>query len=319
MLKFKKYKYIITLLFSYLLFTYVCYFDLNHKKNIKVALCTMGKKENLYAREFMEYYILLGVDHIFIYDNNDPFTEKIQDTLDTKYKNKVTFYETLKLNISNQAQAFTNCYKTNYNKFDWFIMADMDEYLHIINDNLKNYLNQKIFGKCDFIKIHWANSLDNNLLYYDSRPLFKRFKKPYIKSKFIKTIIRGNISNLKYWVHSPYFSPIKNVTCTNDGKIIKYSFMNFQSIEKININKAYFIHFRFKSTEELINKFKRGYSYWYGNNTKKVLLSKIAEYFQENGLTLEKINLIERELKLNLSHYKNIIKNKIIKKDILKI
>ena len=34
--------------------------------NIKVALCTMGKYENFYANEFVEYYIKLGIDHLYI-------------------------------------------------------------------------------------------------------------------------------------------------------------------------------------------------------------------------------------------------------------
>ena len=109
----------------------------------------------------------------------------------------------------------------------------MDEYLYIINDTLKSYLNDKIFDKCDFIKIHWADSQDKNLIHYDPRPLFERFKKPYILSKYIKSIIRGNIPNLKNWVHSPYFSPVKNVTCTNDGKIINYKNINFHSMKGV--------------------------------------------------------------------------------------
>ena len=83
------------------------------KDNIKIALCTMGKKENLYAREFMDYYIKLGVDHMFIYDNNDPLTEKIEDVLDKKYREKITFYQTKNLNISFQKEAFTDCYNNN--------------------------------------------------------------------------------------------------------------------------------------------------------------------------------------------------------------
>ena len=31
----------------------------------------MGKGENLYVNEFIDYYMNLGVDHIFIYDDND--------------------------------------------------------------------------------------------------------------------------------------------------------------------------------------------------------------------------------------------------------
>ena len=39
-----------------------------------------------------------------------------------------------------------------------------------------------------------------------------------------------------------------------------YKNMNFESLEPININRAYIIHFQFKSTEEFVNKFKRGYN-----------------------------------------------------------
>jgi len=301
---------------------YLCYpekiWKPNYKnKNIKVALCTMGKKENLYAREFMNYYMNLGVDHMFIYDNNFPLTEKIEDVLDKKYKKKITFFETQNLNISCQKEAFTNCYENNKNDYDWFIMVDMDEYLYIINDSLKNYLNNEVFNKCDFIKIHWMNSRDNNLLHYKPRPLFKRFKKPYIKSIYIKSIIRGNISNLKYWVHSPYFSPFKNVTCTNDGNIINYTNINFESIDNININKSYIIHFRFKSTEEFIAKYKRGYSNWHGNEINEVMKERLSTYFKENGITLKKIDYIEKELKLNLTSFKKEIGSKVLKTNII--
>ena len=262
--------------------------------DIKVALCTMGKMENLYVKEFVDYYIKIGVDHLFIYDDNDPNTEKISDIINDTYKNFVTIYENIKDTIKNQLIAFTNCYHNNLYKYDWFIMLDMDEYLYIVNDSLKNYLSNSIFDKCDFIKINWVFPKDNNLIYYDPRPLSVRFKGPYIKSIFIKSIIRGNISELKYWVHSPYISPKRNITCNNEGKQIIYRNINFESLTPISIKKAYIIHYRFKSTEEFINKYKRGYKNWFKNET-KILLSKMKEYFTETELTLEKLNYIEKE------------------------
>ena len=302
-------KIIIIVIFIFSIFLRISnlYDFIKKNRNIKVALCTMGKNENLYAKEFMEYYMKLGVDHLFIYDNNEPFSEKIEDTMNNKYKEKITFLETHSLNISHQKEAFTDCYKNNFKKYDWFIMVDMDEYLYIVKDTLKDYLSNRIFDKCDFIKIHWANTQDNNLLHYDKRSLFERFKKPYIKSIFIKTIIRGNIPNLKYKVHSPYYSPIRNVTCTNEGKIINYSNINFEYINEINTKKSYLIHFRFKSTEEFITKCKRGYSNWYGNRTNITLKNRLSSYFEENKITKDKINYIEKELKLNLSFYRKKI------------
>ena len=123
----------------------------------------------------------------------------------------------------------------------------------------------------------------------------------------MNSIIRGNIPNLKYKVHSPYYSPIRNVTCTNEGKIINYSNINFEYINEINTKKSYLIHFRFKSTEEFITKCKRGYSNWYGNRTNITLKNRLSSYFEENKITKDKINYIEKELKLNLSFYRKKI------------
>ena len=189
-------------------------------KNVTIAICTMGRMENLYVKEFIDYYLKMGIDHIFIYDNNEPNTEKISEITNQNYLQNVTIYETKKYRIFNQSAAFSQCYKNNLNQFDWFLMIDMDEFLYIIDDTLKDYLNNKRFKKCDFIKVHWVIPTDNDLMYYDPRPLLERFKPPYIKSPYIKSIIRGNISDLKYWVHSPYSSPTKKRTCNNVGKIV---------------------------------------------------------------------------------------------------
>jgi hypothetical protein len=169
----------------------------------------MGQKENLYVKEFINYYFKLGIDKIFIIDDNDKNTEQISDMIDSKFKHFVKIYKSKKLKLFNQSKQFTFCYTKNKIKFDWIIMVDMDEYLYIKNDKLKNYLLKPVFKKCDFIKIHRVIANDNNHLHYENMPLFERFKGPYKKDIFIKSIIKGNIPNLKYQVHSPYFSPIK--------------------------------------------------------------------------------------------------------------
>ena len=111
----------------------------------------------------------------------------------------MTVYEAKKFHLINQSIVFSECYNNNNNKkFDWFLMVDMDEFLYIVDETLKEYLTNRRFNKCDFIKFNWVFTTDNDLLNYDSRPLFERFKPTFIKSEFIKSIIRGNISNLKY-------------------------------------------------------------------------------------------------------------------------
>ena len=276
---------------------------INKKKNLKIALCTMGKQENLYVKEFVNYYINLGIDKIFIFDDNDINTEKISDMIEFKYKKYIKIYKPKELKLFRQSQQFTFCYTKNKNKFDWILMVDMDEYLYIKKDKLiKNYLSRPVFNKCDFIKFHWMLPNDNNYLYYENKSLFKRFKGPYKRSIFVKSIIRGNIPKLKYMVHSPSISPLRNSSCNNIGKKINNNKINLEFIKNINIKAAFIIHFKYKSTEEYILKIKRGYH----NLLKSFILeTKIKSYLKDNKITKEKLQFIEKELKINLSKYKN--------------
>ena len=173
-----------------------------------------------------------------------------------------------------------------------------------MNDNLKSYLYRPIFKNCDIINFHWVLATDNNLLYYDQRPLFERFKKPYIESSFVKSMVRGDIQNLRYSVHSPSFSPERNITCNNEGKKIDTKILEIEYVNPISIKNAYLIHFRYKSTEEFIKKYKRGYSNWFGDRINSFLYGNLKEYFQINQLTLDKINLIEKELNISLTEFK---------------
>ena len=84
--------------------------------------------------------------------------------------------------------------------------------------------------------------------------------------------------------------------------------INFEFIKSINIEKAYIIHFKFKSTEEFIRKYKRGYKKWFGNQTEWWKEQNIIKYFKYNKITKAKIEYLEKELKLNLSKYKKLIK-----------
>lgn len=283
------------IIFNFLFLLNSLYFHFPDTKNniqIKIALCTMAKKENLYIKEFVDYYIKLGFSKIFIYDNNDPNDEKISDVIDIKkYKDHVIIYENR--NITNQSAAYTICYNNNKELFNWIFMIDIDEYLIIKNNNLINYLSNKIFEKCDFIKIHWFVPTDNNKLHYKNRPLLKRFKGPYLRDTHVKSFVKGNISRLKYDIHTPTESPERNISCNNAGQIINYNKVHIQDVFEINYDMAYIIHFKYKSSEEYIKKYKRGYSNWFDKN---FLPMRIEEYFQDNKITLEKIKYFEKEL-----------------------
>ena len=85
--------------------------------NIKVCLCAIGKKENLYAEEFIDYYIKLGYDKIFIYDNNDKDDEHFEDVLQKQIANnfvKIIDYRGYRGKRNKpQYDSYLDCYKRN--------------------------------------------------------------------------------------------------------------------------------------------------------------------------------------------------------------
>lgn len=106
---------ILFLIIKFFLIILICIniFFINTKYKIKVCICTIGKLENLYIREFIEYYNKLGVDKIIIYDNNEingeHFETVIYDYIMRNYVSIINFRGYLKPQI----KMMKSCYKRN--------------------------------------------------------------------------------------------------------------------------------------------------------------------------------------------------------------
>ncbi len=48
---------------------------------MKTALVAIGRRENQYAREWVEHYLNIGFNHIFICDNNRYLEERFEDVI----------------------------------------------------------------------------------------------------------------------------------------------------------------------------------------------------------------------------------------------
>ena len=271
---------------------------LSNLKLIKVCLCTIGKKENKYASEYVEYYKNYGVDKIFIYDNNDINGELFENVL-SDYISK-GFVEIINYRglLHPQLKMLNDCYNKNYQKYDWFIMFDMDEYINLKNyTNIKNYLNSGKFKNCQVIYFSRAFHTDNNQIYYRNRSLFERFPKSIYNVFSVKPILRGHIINAKI----------------NDNHLINKQYQRCYSFGQKYIKnydfKNYFIeHFYFKSTEEFIEKMIKGDVYY--NNTFDIQRNKLLYYLNSNNMTKEKINYKKKKTGIKLSDFKNITMNK---------
>ena len=301
--KTKKYIYIFFFFLFLIIINKNYYF--NQKQRIQICLCTLGKEENKYVREFINHYIKYGVDKIFIYDNNDINGESFDIVIDDYIQNKSV--EVLNYRGINKVQLKTmnHCYKNNFLKYDWIIFYDMDEFIYLKNVfNLKKFLNKPIFNYCDYIRLNNIYHSDNNNLYYINKTLSERFPEIILNMKKypIKTILKGNITGIKITnVH--FLSQNKKIkACNGFGNLVKK--INLYA-DKVDNKNNYINHYCFKSTEEFISKIKRG-SAVYG--LKKRMLIKIKFYFAFNKITLKKINYIEKSTGINLDIYRNKLK-----------
>ena len=89
----------------------------------------IGKLENRYARELVEYYLSMGVEQFYFGDDNEVGTEQLSDVLqDYIDKKKVNIYKIRQFNMSQQA-LFENVFLKIKHKCDWIFFYDFDEYL----------------------------------------------------------------------------------------------------------------------------------------------------------------------------------------------
>jgi len=243
---------------------------------MKVAVCCIIKLENLYIEEFILHYKSIGIDHIFIYDNNDINDEDPNNICKKYIKNGLVSI----INYRDQQKypmgqglisAFNDCWINNRNNYDWILFCDNDEFLNFndkYENNIKKYLADECFNNVDIIKINWKCYDDNNLIYYENKPLKERFThlcwdNPYSfdENTHIKSLCNCHSTKKFIWdsnsaAHSPNtFLDNTLIISDNSGKIIKkyVDYIYNQQINYINYDKAWLDHYRLKTIDEYIN------------------------------------------------------------------
>lgn len=145
----------------------------------KLAICAIEKLENLYLREWVEYYYNMGIDNIILYDNNDLDGEYPHWVIGDYISNGFVKYENVRGKHRYQLDAYNDCY-LKYNKdYEWIGFLDIDEFWYL-NDSLriKDFFNDERFPDCCGVFVNWLCYGDNDLLHYDGRKIQERFTVP---------------------------------------------------------------------------------------------------------------------------------------------
>ena len=284
-------------------------------KNTKVCICTPVKNENRYIKEYVEHYKKYGTDKIFLYDNNDVDGERLETAIGEYIEKGLVEVFDYRGKVGQFYHILNDCYKRNYQIYDWLIYFEVDEFIHLSNySNIKLYLQRDAFKNCEIIHLNWIYHTDNNLIYYDNRPLHIRFPEvePNARNNVknskncVKSILRGHIPNIVINCAHKLTKKLKGCNGFGDPEVI-HGIHTLNSDFRFN----YIDHYYSKSLKEFVEKLNKGDCLKGQSDLYKIM--KIKCYFRKNKLTLEKINFIENHTKLDLTQFKVKLRKKIYK------
>ena len=305
-----------------------CFINKNYckeyrKKILNILLCSIIKDENIYLRQFIDYYFDIGVNKVIILDNNninngEIIEDVIKDYIDSGFVEIINIRNKTKF----QTKGYTIVYKKYHLNYDWLLFFDVDEYLIIPKyNNIHDFLNENKYYDYDIIHVSWVYFDDNDLIYYDNRTLLERFTRPrhLYNKKFntldihIKSIIKNGFINF-IWEGNSH-TPKGNFKCCDvNGINIKNNYLLYKNPAIIgNLTIPYIKHFLFKSVEEYFSKkLPRGSATGLGGNKYENIASKV-NFFNNNIYNKEKElitnSLIKKFLdKKYKSNIANIIK-----------
>jgi hypothetical protein len=215
-----------------------------------LSLCLFVKNET-YLEEFIIYYKILGVEHFYIYDNES--SHPIRDRLNNhNYSDYITFIDFC--GEYQQLNAYNHCLTHFGNETEWLIVVDSDEYILPKKCwSIRDFVN--LYEDYGAIGINWVIFGSN---YHDIKPngyLIENYIRCSNKQdEQIKCILKPSRCTKFITVHHPevidpslFIDPHKN--------ILEWFRNNNYTTDIIQIN-----HYRYKSLEDSLEKYKRGYA-----------------------------------------------------------
>lgn len=149
-----------------------------------VCLCGIFKNEAKFLDEWIQFHLVIGIDHFYLYNNNSddnyaeilkPYIEKgIVDLIDWPFNHS-------------QMDAYKECYDKHRNDTNWLTFIDVDEFIcPIATEDIKSWLAS--YKNYPGVAVYWKQFGSNGKLFHDNNELVieqytQCWPKPSIYSK----------------------------------------------------------------------------------------------------------------------------------------
>ena len=301
-----KNKFIKVLIENLLNLPYRMYFHLralvkSKNKNSKkyyVSICAIFKNESKYLFEWIEYHKILGVDHIYLYDNNseDNFYEIIDPYISEGFITLKSWPME-----HGQMEAYSDCYNLNKDETQWLALIDLDEFICPYEEtDIKNWLIE--FEAYPAVILYWQMFGTNGKIKPDYEKLvIEQYTNSWLKLDGVGKVIINTDKNFeptRLYHHHIYFR-------------YKLLFFNIK-VPMINEHKK-FIFFPqiYKAPEKNTIQLNHYWSKSFGEYSAKI--NKGDVFSNENFKTRQNLDFFFWH------EHKNISENKIIWRFLIKL
>ena len=270
----------------------------------KLVVITLIKNEASYILEFVDYYTKIGVDKIYIYD--DESTDNVKNIL-TPYKN-VIYNKIIRRNKNDQTKFINRWghyehFKKNYaDECDWVLCVDCDEFLTFTsktNLSIKNMLESYDKLNIHSILINFNNFLpikNENINSSSIMQFTKSIKiekdtydlnyKSLVKVKYIDFDLITNNHCIPIITDKYYSSNCKEIKYINKTLLIPHKNEFKLFFIKTNDQFLKLNHYKFRNWKNKINNYKfNTWNKYYNNKTLKNMLNnknyKIDNFLKE--------------------------------------
>lgn len=271
-------------------------------KKYYLSFCSIFKNEAPYMKEWIEYHLLVGVDHFYLYNNNstDNYQEVLQPYID---KGIVTLTEWPE--VPGQITAFKHCYENYRQESNWMCFPDLDEFICPLEHNsIPEWL--KRFKRYPLVMVYWRmfgtsgllEHNNNRLLieqYFNSWPKLTSLGKLFLNTEY--EIGYYKVDMMHYFLAK--WNKLKIPPINQFGHFVLFGIHRHHKKVDIQMN-----HYWSKAYSNYEAKHKRGSACW-GKSWKT--FDKFVEYEQHNTSSDYAIYrfLIQLKLKMTGNYPKN--------------
>lgn len=260
----------------------------NHKKHrYEIAVQCFARQEEKYFKEWIEHHLRIGIDHIFIYDNNDEegletFLKSVLSETDFSKIEVIPWREPMEMQ---QFGALEDCVQNHKYDVKWLMSIDLDEFF-VVEKPMKEFLDE--FADASQVYFSWESFGADGQLHYENKPLCERFRKPFDCKDSGQGKIMFRPERLKKWgIHGASLTKGKTVNVLHEEIVAPDSFNRI-------FKTAWIKHYFTKSLEEWMEKMERGCAdnlYCRRYNTFFEINPDLKQYYDPNARKIQKHSL----------------------------